>query len=345
MSSPVRPALALRCPAKVVATAAVALVTALGVSACTMGSATVSSTMTAATAAPTSAGASATIPTASATLAGSGAATDAALQISGEAVPGSEYAADLTAKIKDAKTVTASFVSSAGSGSAKIDTSKHNLQLDVTGGAGPVSLLRIGGQTWVKGAGAVDGKPWLLLDPSGADAISTKLGDVDALVNRVDPAAFPRLFTDTVGDKTPGPDGGTKIAWRIGAAQFLDVMGASAQQRSSITKPVDIALALDAVGLPTSLDVAYAVAGQVVNDRTTFRSWGVPVTLAAPAAAQVAPAPGSLGTPTPTAPPTATSTRSATATGSATRTGTTTPKPRATSTATRTARATATSTP
>ncbi|MTB70420.1 hypothetical protein GGG17_00185 [Arsenicicoccus sp. MKL-02] len=307
-------------PARVSRSGALAVGAVLLLSGCVAGSRTTTSTMGAATSAPSTT-ATATLPTDGASLAGSTPDPNAQPVPSGEGVPGDQFAQTIKDLVAAKGTVRMTMATPAGAAKAQVDTRTKAVRVEVDAAGRAVTLVHLGDRTWVRGAGTVevpvpaptpgtrsqrDVRRWLLLDPGGADAISAKLGAQAKVAQTVDPARFTAMLNGLLGDRTPRGDG-AQVAFTVPPAQYLDAVSAPAALRGAVTKPVRLVVALDATGAPTSVTATVPTKKSDLVDRTEYARWGEPVTIEAPPADDVAPAPGSQR-PTPTSTSTSTAT-------------------------------------
>ena len=307
-----------------------ALGTALLLSGCVAGSHTTTSTLGAATSAPTTT-ATATLPSDGASLAGTTPDPNAQPVPSGEGVPGDQFAQTMKDLIAAKGSVRMAMTTPAGAAKAQVDARTKAMLVEVDASGRAVTLVHLGDRTWVKGAGTVqvpvpaatpgarpkqDVRRWLLLDPSGTDAISQKLGTQARVAETLDPARFTAMLGGLLGDRTPRGDG-AQVAFTVPATQYLDAVSAPAALRGAVTKPVKLVVVLDASGAPTSVTATIPTKKSDLVDRTEYSRWGEPVPIEAPAADDVAPAPGSQRSAATSSPTTSASAGTSTSTSTA----------------------------
>ncbi|MCH8613795.1 hypothetical protein [Arsenicicoccus dermatophilus] len=290
----------------------VATAVVLALSGCVAGSHTTRSTFGA-----TSSSASGTpttrLPVEGASLAGSTPDPNAQPIPTGEGVPGDELAQQIRTQVAAKGSVRMSMSTVAGAGEARVDTRTRAAQVSVTTGGRTVTLVTLGGRTWVKGAGTVevalpaptstaagapparprtDTRHWLLLDPGGADAISRALGTQAQAASQVDPGRFTTMLPGLLGDRTPRGEG-TQTAFSVPPTQYLDAVGAPAALRSAVTRQVRLVVVQDRQGVLTSVVATVPTARGEIVDRTEYSRWGEPAEIEEPPSDDVAPAPGS----------------------------------------------------
>jgi hypothetical protein len=275
-AAPIRPAL----PASpALALSALALVCAVGLTACTSGSAKPSRTGTttsAAAAAPASGGRAVAPATLATTLQrGLATATSAHLAVStvlaGQTLQG---AGDVAL--------------------ARGVIARADLRQALPSGLGSIRIVVVGSKTYAELPSALNtrpGKPWVLLAPGSKSIVVSQLAStVQPILAVASPAslvAFARAAS-SARDLGPATVGGVATThYRV----VVDASKLPASVPSSITaggrSSIPIDMYLDSAGRPRQVSGTFSISGQTVTPTIVLSAYDAPVSISAPPAGQV----------------------------------------------------------